>query len=332
MAKEEKSSRPIPPPPPRLPPRIQRGGTPRLKFTPKIPQRDTSLAPPSLPVEERRTEIAPGQSHPREHSRSGRGGDWDRERGRDRSRGGGDGRSRGRGRDWDRGGTMKNREKESQQGSRDESNETPAKPQIYNPLEMEIDDISHQTSSEIDFTSNEFEKKAEKEKKNKLREAKAKEFAANQSAPTILPWTNPFQNEVPQLPDNDAHQLFMDETGSFVPSRLFLVQVPKVFPYISPNTQPATTSSTSAPLGKDHNKGASLMDLPDGHIGKILVYKSGKVKMNLNGILYDLRPGTKCSFSQQAALISAENKTFTVLGDVNTTMLMIPDYENMLIS
>ena len=47
-------------------------------------------------------------------------------------------------------------------------------------------------------------------------------------------------------------------------------------------------------------------------------------------MLYDITSGTPVAFSQQAAVINVENGEFNVLGDVEKMMMMVPDYENML--
>lgn len=46
---------------------------------------------------------------------------------------------------------------------------------------------------------------------------------------------------------------------------------------------------TSSDGGDVSNKGCSLEELPGGYMGKMLVYKSGAIKLKLGGALYDVR-------------------------------------------
>lgn len=73
--------------------------------------------------------------------------------------------------------------------------------------------------------------------------------------------------------------------------------------------------------------GCKLKDLPGGLMGKILVYKSGKVKMKLGDALFDVSAGLNCTFAQEAAAINTNKKHCCSLGEVNKRAIVTPDIE-----
>lgn len=74
-------------------------------------------------------------------------------------------------------------------------------------------------------------------------------------------------------------------------SILFL-QLPASMPMVkqSPNTGGSEMATGLKPpnSGGLSQKGCSLDELPAGYMGKILVYRSGAVKLKLGDILYDV--------------------------------------------
>jgi DNA-directed RNA polymerase III subunit RPC4 len=56
------------------------------------------------------------------------------------------------------------------------------------------------------------------------------------------------------------------------------------------NAEPRNTSSKVAREQRRPSSlpGSKIKDLPAGHMGKILVYKSGKVKMRIGDALFDV--------------------------------------------
>ncbi|CAH9121623.1 unnamed protein product [Cuscuta epithymum] len=80
------------------------------------------------------------------------------------------------------------------------------------------------------------------------------------------------------------------------------------------------------------DKGCSLKELPSGHMGKMLVYKSGAVKMKLGGILYDVSPGTQISCPQHVVAINTMDKSCSKVGDVESRAVVTPDIDALLAS
>ncbi|XP_031109976.1 uncharacterized protein LOC116014117 isoform X1 [Ipomoea triloba] len=78
------------------------------------------------------------------------------------------------------------------------------------------------------------------------------------------------------------------------------------------------------------NKGCSLEELPGGYMGKMLVYKSGAVKLKLGNILYDVSPGVGCSSAQEVVAINTVDKTCCKLGGIYKHAVVIPDIDSLL--
>ncbi|KQK14119.1 uncharacterized protein LOC100824963 isoform X2 [Brachypodium distachyon] len=77
-------------------------------------------------------------------------------------------------------------------------------------------------------------------------------------------------------------------------------------------------------------QGCKLKDLPDGLMGKVLVYKSGKVKMRLGGALFDVSAGINCAFPQEAVVINTNKKRCCSLGEVSKRAVVTPDIDYLL--
>ena len=113
-----------------------------------------------------------------------------------------------------------------------------------------------------------------------------------------------------------------DDAGSDA-SHLFLVQMPAVLPIsqaysaaaFKPSSAAAAATSTDAEASgsvgagpsagrsvaasslaatEDSLRGCALRELPSGSIGRLLVYRSGKVKLKIGEVLMDVMPGLPC--------------------------------------
>ncbi|KAH6764444.1 hypothetical protein C2S52_013393 [Perilla frutescens var. hirtella] len=87
-------------------------------------------------------------------------------------------------------------------------------------------------------------------------------------------------------------------------------------------------SSSGYPLKKDD----SLEELPEGYMGKMLVYKSGAVKLKLGDIMYDVSPGADCCFPQKVMAINATDKHCCDLGEGNKRAFVTPDIDSLLLN
>eukprot|EP01080_Neovahlkampfia_damariscottae_P003306 gene3306-5747_t len=71
----------------------------------------------------------------------------------------------------------------------------------------------------------------------------------------------------------------------------------------------------------------TLTNIPKGYIGEMLVYKSGKRKLKLGNVLFDVVSGTESEMAENVACISSDSKKVYVLGDVSKRISCVPDLE-----
>ncbi|KAL3521406.1 hypothetical protein ACH5RR_019555 [Cinchona calisaya] len=77
-------------------------------------------------------------------------------------------------------------------------------------------------------------------------------------------------------------------------------------------------------------KVCSLEELPPGYMGKMLVYKSGAVKLKLGDVLYDVSPGSNCTFAQDIVAINTSDKDCCDLGELSKRAVVTPDIDSLL--
>ncbi|CAM0884011.1 unnamed protein product [Alopecurus aequalis] len=106
--------------------------------------------------------------------------------------------------------------------------------------------------------------------------------------------------------------------------RMFLFQLPKSLPLL--RTSSTVVQRNGKAIVKEVKQGYSLNDLPGGYMGKMLVYKSGKVKMKLGDAMFDVSPGTECGMAQCAVAINTKKKHCCQLGEIeNRHVVVTPD-------
>ncbi|XP_059317993.1 uncharacterized protein LOC132068433 isoform X2 [Lycium ferocissimum] len=89
----------------------------------------------------------------------------------------------------------------------------------------------------------------------------------------------------------------------------------------------------SSTISRRHNttkNACGLQELPAGNMGKMLVYKSGKIKLKLGDILYDVSPGVDCAFSQDVVAINTAEKQCCQLGELGKRAVVTPDVDFLL--
>ncbi|KAM0925937.1 hypothetical protein ACQ4PT_003818 [Festuca glaucescens] len=113
-------------------------------------------------------------------------------------------------------------------------------------------------------------------------------------------------------------------------TRMFLFQLPKSLPLLRTST--AVVERNGRSIVKEVKEGYSLNDLPGGYMGKMLVYKSGKVKMKLGDALFDVNPGTECGMTQHAVAMNTKKKHCCQLGDIEKRHLVVTPDVNCLLN
>ncbi|KAG0261814.1 hypothetical protein BG011_000645 [Mortierella polycephala] len=97
-------------------------------------------------------------------------------------------------------------------------------------------------------------------------------------------------------------------------------------------------AKTKVPVGAANNSSSTNKDKeesednlqPEGKIGRLLIYKSGKVKMKVGDIIMDVSSGSECSFLQNVMVVDSNNKQAFVMGAVQKRMVCVPNLTQLL--
>ncbi|XVF54943.1 hypothetical protein PTKIN_Ptkin05aG0221500 [Pterospermum kingtungense] len=166
--------------------------------------------------------------------------------------------------------------------------------------------------------------------------------------PITLPLRRPYSGD-PELLDKaefaEAARKEYDESTINPASDLGLLdegEKAKMFFFQFPNKLPIPKRSAST-KGKEKaensvsserfgalDKGYQFEELPAGCMGKMLVYKSGAVKLKLGETLYDVSPGSDCLFAQNVAALNTKEKHCCVVGEVGKRAVVTPDISSVL--
>ncbi|TPX67588.1 hypothetical protein SpCBS45565_g03690 [Spizellomyces sp. 'palustris'] len=71
---------------------------------------------------------------------------------------------------------------------------------------------------------------------------------------------------------------------------------------------------------------------PDGRVGKLVLYRSGKMKLKMGNIMFDVTPGPETSFLQNVVAVDGEKPACYNLGDVSKRFVCSPDIESLLLN
>ncbi|XP_057968967.1 uncharacterized protein LOC131158247 [Malania oleifera] len=115
---------------------------------------------------------------------------------------------------------------------------------------------------------------------------------------------------------------------------MFFLQLPESMPVKKRSASAEgqdTTGSLKQPSGAGNlQKTCSLDDLPGGFMGKMLVYRSGAVKLKLGDTLYDVSSGLDCVFAQDVVAINTEQKHCCSIGELNKRVILVPDVDSII--
>ncbi|XP_027110528.1 uncharacterized protein [Coffea arabica] len=118
--------------------------------------------------------------------------------------------------------------------------------------------------------------------------------------------------------------------GSVAPTTAKGKEIPGSFPMVSGDAKgKEMVNSSVSSVGTNKNV-CSLEELPPGFMGKILVFKSGAVKLKLGDMLYDVSPGSNCAFAQDIVAINTSDKHCCNLGEVSKRAVVTPDIDHLL--
>ncbi|GMI81321.1 hypothetical protein like AT5G09380 [Hibiscus trionum] len=115
---------------------------------------------------------------------------------------------------------------------------------------------------------------------------------------------------------------------------MFFMQLPPTLPMTKQtgniSGQETNTSSKPAVSVGSGKKNCGLEEIPAGLMGKMLVYKSGAVKLKLGDTLYDVTPGSNAAFSQEVVAVNTAEKHCCVVGELEKRVVLSPDVNSVL--
>jgi len=90
----------------------------------------------------------------------------------------------------------------------------------------------------------------------------------------------------------------------------------------------APTADHKGNVDKEESEETYLQQ--EGRIGRLLVYKSGKIKMQIGDIIMDVSQGSECSFLQEIVAVDSNDKQAFVMGGVSKRLVCVPNLTHLL--
>ncbi|KAL0410429.1 UNVERIFIED_CONTAM: hypothetical protein Slati_3632600 [Sesamum latifolium] len=167
--------------------------------------------------------------------------------------------------------------------------------------------------------------------------------------PTTLPLRRPYsgnpelldEEEFAEDPQNSTYDdsaansaLELGLLDENMEDTIFFLQLPSILPTVKQSTNaevPEADKNANPGKGAEASrKPCRLEDLPAGLMGKMLVYRSGAIKLKLGDTLYDVSAGLNCVFGQDVVAINTEDKHCCNMGEINKRAIITPDTDSML--
>ncbi|CAI0404765.1 unnamed protein product [Linum tenue] len=147
--------------------------------------------------------------------------------------------------------------------------------------------------------------------------------------PITLPLRQPFSGEPDVLNEEEFGKAAMnseyDENSIKHAAELGLSEKSdgaKMLLFKFPPKMPYINRSISSTKGKEK--------LPEGYMGKMVVYKSGAVKFKIGDVLYDVAQGSDCTFHQQVMAVNTETKQCSDVGEIEKHAVVSFDVDSIL--
>mmetsp|Transcript_13566 Transcript_13566/g.27088 ORF Transcript_13566/g.27088 Transcript_13566/m.27088 type:complete len:320 (+) Transcript_13566:485-1444(+) len=103
---------------------------------------------------------------------------------------------------------------------------------------------------------------------------------------------------------------------------LMLFQLPEKLPIIK--------EKNNKVLMNEMTQCCSLRDVPNKVIGKLLITRSGSVKMKIGDIIFDVNKGMECRGRQELAFVDKNQNNLVMLGPVGDRITVSPDMDSLL--
>ncbi|KAG5008020.1 hypothetical protein GLYMA_09G230700v4 [Glycine max] len=111
--------------------------------------------------------------------------------------------------------------------------------------------------------------------------------------------------------------------------RMFFFQIPTPLPMDKQSNKGKEKIGTSTVSGEATKSKNALEELPRGYMGKMLVYKSGAIKLKLGETLLDVSPGSNCRCVQDVMAVNTAQKQCCNLGEISKRVVVVPDLDSI---
>ncbi|KAI4332673.1 hypothetical protein L6164_017563 [Bauhinia variegata] len=159
--------------------------------------------------------------------------------------------------------------------------------------------------------------------------------------PTTLPLRKPYSGDPERL---DAEEFGEDATSKeydektvnsaaelledIEQGKMILFQLPPL-PLLEKSVSRKGKEKVGESTASEGNMKIGLQDLPGGYMGKMLIYKSGAIKLKLGETLFDVSPGTNCVFAQDVVAMNTAEKHCCVVGELGRRAVVTPDIDSI---
>ncbi|KAL0095163.1 RNA polymerase III RPC4-domain-containing protein [Phycomyces blakesleeanus] len=234
--------------------------------------------------------------------------------------------------------TVKSRKSESSNNDEDADTDTDADVKVKDDMDVDtttgIDPSHLAAASDIAMDIVNAEEKAKKAEKRKIK--LEEETARVAGFPKIFM-------------DDDApaqHIFAVDEDKNLVSvadDELLFFQLPSLLPrFKQPESEKPVPAEDEEPESEDAKKerlekesrGLDIDKLNEGRIGKLVIYKSGKMKLKIGDVYLDIAQGTRSTFLENVMVVDAntdQTKKAIELGHIVQKFVCAPDMDNLLL-
>ena len=152
--------------------------------------------------------------------------------------------------------------------------------------------------------------------------------------PILLPFglENKNRNNKKTTKDEIYNSNSNEEENELNEDNIFVVQFPRQIPINSENQEKIKIeeNENDEPLYDDNGYLIQpefknvFKEIPkNSKLGKLKIYKSGKVKMEIGNVLFDVIPGNFVKFAQQISIIKSDKNQVFLLGKSNSKKLIV---------
>lgn len=97
-----------------------------------------------------------------------------------------------------------------------------------------------------------------------------------------------------------------------------------------PEKLPIIKQKNNRVLMNETTQCCSLSDMPNRVIGKLLITRSGLVKMKIGDVIFDVNKGMECRGRQELAFVDKSHNNLVMLGSVGDRITVSPDMDSLL--